>query len=522
MERLLRGLLQIANEPDAEDCLRNWWAFRDAGLSPANEPDQKLVGYFERWYGSQNAPPDFAIVREFFEKQDEIDVVDRLEEVKRALAYIRTNYKAILNGQRDQQELREFVLICREAANIAEHGRNLDKPVGDKRILKGTGDAISFLHQRLGRMSRKTDDVSAADALEAYVKFRAAPRMRTGVPALDASFGGGGLPSPRLVVRGGAPSAGKTSFATFMARNWMLEGHAVGFLAVDEGVEGVVGRICKMEGVDEPERPTALGSPEILLKLVPKPRREQLAAVARVANLPYFVNEEASVEQMTDRLLRFAENRKLDKVPVLVVDSLQTVKSRGSDGTPDPRQRVDSVLRACKQAVRRGVMVVALSELNRGAYRSKKVEEQVTDMAATKESGSIEFAAQTLLIIRTTTEEEVVTVGVPKNRGGKRTPFKLRLDFETMTYAQLDERDGPDPLLARRTEDADVLAAVVRSSPPITSVRLLREACRADGRLTNNERIEAARAFLETRKLLVKEAGVFRVLDPPKVEDMYA
>lgn len=511
--------MQVGGVPAAEDCMRNWWVLRDADLDFSSAADASIYRYLrDQWYAAQDHPPPLELVKEYFEKSDDIDASDRVEELKRAHHYIRTNYQAICRSEREAQERKQFSLLLREAGHILEHGMNLERPVDGKKIARGMQDAKDHLLQRLGRIGQSKDDLSAADALTAYVSMHSAPRIRTGVPAIDNSFEGG-LPARRLVVLGGAPGAGKTSFAVFLAHALMMAGHPCAFLAADEAAEGIVGRVCKLEGLTVPTAPPAL---EGVLRLIPEPRREELAASARVANLPYFINEGATIEQMVDRLLRFAEVRKMDRAPVLVVDSIQVVRASGSGAAPDPRQRVDAVIRALKQAVSRGVLVIATSELNRGSYKSKKADEQVADIAATKESSAIEYGAQTLLIFRTTADEDVVSVNTPKNRGGRKPSFRLRLDRERMTYAQIEDEA---PAQAGVTEDGELLAQVLLASPPVTSVHQIRAACRAhqgEPKLTNSERIDAAKAYLEMHGRLIKKNGVYAVVKPPKVQDMLA
>lgn len=149
MERILRSCLQISNVPDAEDCLRNWAVLREHDLGFRNEPDQKIANYLKTFYDSMSSPPDFTIVKEYFEKQDDIDVVDRLEEVKRAQHYIRTNYLSIVKSEAEQQLQHRFLSTLRDTANIVEHGRNLEKPVQGKKILRGVQDGLNYLYEKM-------------------------------------------------------------------------------------------------------------------------------------------------------------------------------------------------------------------------------------------------------------------------------------------------------------------------------------------------------------------------------------
>ncbi len=141
--------MQVGGVPEADDALRNWMAVQETRLGFTNEPDQKIADYLKEFYLSMSAPPEYALVREFFEKKDELDVVDRLEEVKKAQFYIRTNHLAIVRAEFEQQQQRRFLTLCRDVSNIAEHGRNLDKPVNGKKVLKGVQDAVNYMYDRI-------------------------------------------------------------------------------------------------------------------------------------------------------------------------------------------------------------------------------------------------------------------------------------------------------------------------------------------------------------------------------------
>ena len=128
-----------------------------------------------------------------------------------------------------------------------------------------------------------------------------------------------------------------------------------------------------------------------------------------------------------ERIAELLAVRAAGKPAVLVVDSLQTVRAIGTDTAGSPRERVDAVVRALKSMRdRHGFLVVATCELARGAYRSKALAEQINDLAAFKESGGIEYAAQTALVLRSVPDEPaLVDVAVPKNRAYRKDAFRL-------------------------------------------------------------------------------------------------
>lgn len=154
MERLLRSVMQIGNVPEAEDARKNWIKFQEHNIDFSTVEDRAIHEYLDRFYSSMSAPPDFTIVREYFENEDQVEVVTRLDEIRKAQPYMGTNYLAILRAEEDKQQTKNLVMLMRDASTIAEHGRNLDKPVNGKKVLKGVHDAVNYVYEKIHDFTR--------------------------------------------------------------------------------------------------------------------------------------------------------------------------------------------------------------------------------------------------------------------------------------------------------------------------------------------------------------------------------
>lgn len=323
-------------------------------------------------------------------------------------------------------------------------------------------------------------------------------RLATGFETLDASCRGG-LPWPRLVVLGGAPGACKTSVAAAMAHNYAKMGIPVAVMAADEGPEGLVMRIAQREMFSVGKLEDGEGDERAL---------EWHHALAVLDALPIFVgdsdDEATTVEGVAAKLFEISQG----KPAVLLVDSIQTVACDAGDAGGEPRHRVDSVVRALKRVTSKyKLLVIATCELARGSYRSKDAAAQINDLAAFKESGSIEYAAQTALILRSVAGEgDLFDVAVPKNRGLKKTPFRLELDRARMAFREVpieDEAEVDDlryqPGSKRVSVDVETDAAIVKRvllmKPGMHGFRALRAAIGASNVRMSNTRLDAAVEF---------------------------
>lgn len=176
MERLLRGVIQVGGLPEVDDALANWRKFQEHALEFDTLEDKSIVDYLATFYQQMANPPDFALVHEYFEKQDDIEAVARLSEIRSAQVYIRTNYLAIVRAIQDQQQIKSLILVCRDAGAIAEHGRNLDKPVDGKKTLRGVTDAVNYLFDKMHAFTRveggeKLEGVVSDDADEVLAEY---------------------------------------------------------------------------------------------------------------------------------------------------------------------------------------------------------------------------------------------------------------------------------------------------------------------------------------------------------------
>ena len=177
MERIIRGVIQIGGLPENDLALSNWHKLLEYSLEFPIEEDRKINEYLKLFYAQLSSPPDFALVKEYFEKQDEIEVVSRLEEVKKAVLYTHTNFLSIIRAERHQQTIKSLILVCRDAQQIAEHGRNLDKPgPSGKKLLKGPQDAINFMSDKLAELTeievgKKLEGITTEDADDILIEY---------------------------------------------------------------------------------------------------------------------------------------------------------------------------------------------------------------------------------------------------------------------------------------------------------------------------------------------------------------
>jgi hypothetical protein len=150
------------------------------------------------------------------------------------------------------------------------------------------------------------------------------------------------------------------------------------------------------------------------------------------------------------------------------------------------------------------LLVLLTSELARNAYRSQASADETNPLAAFKESGAIEYAAETALVLRNVLGGGgLIDVAVPKNRGYLRTTFRMEMDPRSTAFREVGQPDGDgtkrDAQRAARAElearAADVLKIVARN--PGVGSRALRAKVTAAGLRLGVPKLDAVLELLE-------------------------
>jgi hypothetical protein len=238
------------------------------------------------------------------------------------------------------------------------------------------------------------------------------------------------------------------------------------YLAADEQPKGIAVRLGQLDGFAR----DALESPHNLA-------RKAFAARLRLRPELMVVDPfdaRVTLEDADQLLLERAK----DRIRVLIVDSLQTIPCAAANAFETARDRMTATIEACKRAAKRGAIVIAISEMSRGGYRTGDRATDTSALSSGKESGAIEYGGAFLLGLRSVKGEKgVIEIECAKNRVGNEKPdLRVRINFER---ASLHEVDMPAASLRPSETKADErmakakarIAEALRQHHDLTSAR---------------------------------------------------
>jgi replicative DNA helicase len=393
---------------------------------------------------------------------------------------------------RAKARVRHFIEMC---ARFAAEG-HLDIGDADEWMLRAGAEVSASCAPASAKPSTAR---TPAEIAQGWAEAGPIVRVATGFPALDEACRGG-FPIPWRVVVVGAPSGGKTFVVMVLVYRFAtIGGLCVGVLGVDEEADPDLNvRLAQMCGFTvaqcEGRDPAVLAQiGEALSKLLVR-----------------FYGSSHTIEAAADDLA--AWGAKEGRRTALVLDSLQTVRAAEAESAASPRELVDLNVRAMRaKGSQHSMLMIATSEANRSSYRDDEAVDRTNDIAAGKESGSIEFSAQTLIMVRTPKgHANVIRACVPKNRRGARAGLEFFLQLDRDRHSLVECADpSADPNRkagasaeerarnrARVESDAASLASIIRYQPGVGE-RGLRAAVKLAGHSWGKDRLDAAKACLE-------------------------
>jgi KaiC/GvpD/RAD55 family RecA-like ATPase len=292
------------------------------------------------------------------------------------------------------------------------------------------------------------------------------PRLTSGFASLDGDATRGGFPFAKIIVLGAAPCGGKSMFALAWAHGWSTAGVPVFYLAADGGTEDVMVRLGQRLGFHRDK-----------LECGDDETRKAYARKIAAASLPFDVDDDMTIENACTRLDDMCRERGTDR-GVLVVDSIQTAGSeRHDDKTRDPRARIDATVQALRAVRERKHLAIVTSEVPRSYYADEKKD----PLAAFKESGAIEYAADLAVLLSPdakANQPDVIVVQVTrKNRLGSGQPtFFVQLKRDRADVIELESKPTRRAAADKSSRTADdVLEAITSLGPGEWSESKIRE-----------------------------------------------
>lgn len=328
-------------------------------------------------------------------------------------------------------------------------------------------------------------------------------RISTTVSTLNQTTRGG-IPNGRRIVLVGPPGCGKTGLVAQEILQQARAGHAAGYLVADGDANDVIIRMGQQLGFDRDMLEAADAS--TLFSLADQFRS--------IDTLMVFDAEDGwTVETAAEELHKRAKG----KATFLAIDSIQTVRTEYSANATSPKDRIDVVIRTIKMVSHKyGHRVLATSEAGRSAYRYTDAGNRSEDIAAGKESGGIEYAADILLVMRSVKgEDDLFDVSMPKNRLGPKRPFRLKLNFRLATFVEVPlPDDGAEERQKQTTEEERVTRArerVLRAVRSHTDLKSKNEVSRKAGG-TKQDNLSAVDDMVEMGTL-TKVDGCYRAAE---------
>ncbi len=260
----------------------------------------------------------------------------------------------------------------------------------------------------------------------------------TNFARLDRFFRRGGIIRGKVVVIGGPPGAGKTTFAKMIACSARIPVSALFF---DEGDEPAAVMIGQGFGFDRAK--LEIGDPETVA-----------AFRQKLADRDFRLIETESPDATVERAVKVALEINAP-VRMVVLDSVQTIKlTRDQEADPEEREAISAFMwKARHYAKKHGLIMVIVAQLSRTSYKSKKDSQDLNPLAMFAGSRAIEHASDVAILLETPNEDDSTRLIIARNRLGEKGSFHVRLDRKSSTLIYIDPAVAADAEEVRQDED---------------------------------------------------------------------
>lgn len=138
MSGLLRSVIDYDGGLSQENLSANYAKLKAAQIEWPRPDDKKIWDFVQSYFLSHLETPQKATLLDFFERQKDVETVDRIKVLEKIPPYIRTNYSHLLTTVLEEQNKIKAITLFKEAQEIAAKGLIIE---GEK--VQGVRAAIS-------------------------------------------------------------------------------------------------------------------------------------------------------------------------------------------------------------------------------------------------------------------------------------------------------------------------------------------------------------------------------------------
>ncbi|RMG04560.1 MAG: replicative DNA helicase [Nitrospirae bacterium] len=378
----------------------------------------------------------FGAMIDLFNRNEAIDIItlsdilkqkNQLEEVG-GVSYLSTLVNTVPTSAnirhhcriiREKSLLRNLINSVTEIAGMVyEEGMPADDlvDVAEKKIFEISDKRIRASFSQMKDVIKESFEMIE----QLYSRKEAITGIPTGFRDLDELTTG--FQRGDLIIIGGRPSMGKTTFALNIAQHVAVElKEPVAIFSLEMSTRQLALRmLCAEAMIDSNKVRKGFISKEDIHKLT--------SAAGRLAEAPIFIDESTDISVLEMR----AKARRLKMehgLGLLIVDYLQLMKGRGMFERRE--QEISDISRSLKALAKElDIPVIALSQLNRGVEQRHDKRPTLADL---RESGAIEQDADLIIFLyreefynqKSLEAKGVAEVIVAKQRNGPTDTVKL-------------------------------------------------------------------------------------------------
>lgn len=136
-KRLLRGVIDYGSGLTQEALAANFQRLQASPIEWVQPADEKIFRFVREFFDAGGDVPTAAVMADFFHRRDDVEVVERLKDIKEAAPSDGHGFKFFLQEVLEEQRRAKLVTLAKQSVEISKKGLVLGEGRNAVRIPQG-------------------------------------------------------------------------------------------------------------------------------------------------------------------------------------------------------------------------------------------------------------------------------------------------------------------------------------------------------------------------------------------------